>query len=181
MNGMRRIFVALKIPAKLRSEISRATLKYREGFPQVSWVKPESFHVTVVFLGSIDEPRLGRTRLLVRKVAENFRPFILALGRPRIFGGRVILFEMKSEEFSKLQDTFRALPGKFSKPHLTLARISGQIRTREGLLKGLAFFSGKSIPVESVEVMESKYGKKGRIYTTVYEAKFKGRHVSRPR
>jgi 2'-5' RNA ligase len=174
MNGMRRIFVAVKIPDKLRSEIK----SYAGNRPEVSWVKPENLHVTVSFLGNIDDSRLRRTRLLARKVAEKFQPFVLTLGRPRVFGGRVVLFEMKSHEFTRLQNKFRGLPGKFSKPHLTLGRVSGQVENKEELLRDLSKLTGEKFRVGSIAVMESTFGKSGRVYTTVYEAKFKGRHVS---
>src|SRR5258705_1799121 len=48
---MPRLFTALEIPADVRSAISSA----RGGLPGARWIDPENYHVTLRFIGDVDE------------------------------------------------------------------------------------------------------------------------------
>ncbi len=47
---MIRLFVALPIPAEIRSELSRLAC----GLPGARWVSPENYHLTLRFVGNVD-------------------------------------------------------------------------------------------------------------------------------
>jgi 2'-5' RNA ligase len=57
-----RLFVAFELPAAVRAAIGRRLDELRGGLPRARWVRPESMHLTLKFLGEVDEaevPGLG--------------------------------------------------------------------------------------------------------------------------
>lgn len=133
---MTRTFVALLIPdawiAYLR-DVARALQAKTSGF---SWVKPENVHLTVRFLGDLDDSGVARARESVRASAAGLSAPISRLGRlgafPRMDRPRVLWVGLSQGEreveavahqvnvglerdgFGPLDKPFRA--------HLTVAR-----------------------------------------------------------
>ncbi len=91
---MTRTFVALLIPdawiAYLR-DVARALQAKTSGF---SWVKPENIHLTVRFLGDLDDAGVTRVRESVRRSAGGLSAPMARLGRlgafPRMDRPRVL-------------------------------------------------------------------------------------------
>lgn len=54
-----RLFVALEIPETLRVALDRRLAARRGQLPEARWMKPESMHLTLSFLGEIDPQLLG--------------------------------------------------------------------------------------------------------------------------
>ena len=50
-----RTFIAIELDAKLQAELQKIQEKLKEVGADVRWVKPENIHVTMKFLGEIDE------------------------------------------------------------------------------------------------------------------------------
>jgi RNA 2',3'-cyclic 3'-phosphodiesterase len=57
-----RVFVALDIPEEIRSKMSRYLEGIREFAPDARWVKPESFHVTLKFIGEQKDDQVERMK-----------------------------------------------------------------------------------------------------------------------
>ena len=57
-----RIFIALDIPDDIRSRMSRYLEGVRGFAPDVRWVKPESFHVTLKFIGEQKDDQVERIK-----------------------------------------------------------------------------------------------------------------------
>jgi len=58
-----RIFIALDIDDAIRERIARFMEGVQEFAPDARWVKPESLHVTLKFIGEQPEPALEQIRL----------------------------------------------------------------------------------------------------------------------
>ena len=50
-----RLFVALPVPAAARREADRRSRQLRRRLPRARWVPPENLHLTLVFLGRVEE------------------------------------------------------------------------------------------------------------------------------
>lgn len=72
------------LPDELRARVHAAAADLRALGGAVSWVRAENLHVTLRFLGSVDERTLGRVREALDEAAAATGPFTLTLGG---FGG----------------------------------------------------------------------------------------------
>jgi 2'-5' RNA ligase len=79
-----RSFVAVLLPEALRARVDAAAAELRRLGGAVSWVRVENFHLTLRFLGSVDEATLGRVREALEDAAAGTAPFTVTLGG---FGG----------------------------------------------------------------------------------------------
>jgi RNA 2',3'-cyclic 3'-phosphodiesterase len=131
-----RVFVALDIDDGIRSRIARYLDGVRGFAPDARWVRPESLHVTLKFIGEKSEDEVETIRRALETiVAESIEirirgyGFFPGLQRPRVFWIGVeagpeltSLAAVVDEKLSAL-----AIPKEehvFS-PHLTLARGAG--------------------------------------------------------
>ena len=137
-----RLFVALDIDGDIRARIAEFRNQMRQLAPDVRWVGPEAFHVTLQFLG--ETKRLDEIQRALRQVKGS--PIQLAFRNagffptpksPRVFWvgieGDERLQELVSSIANALQPLgFKRDAGPF-KPHLTLARVgSGRPRPVPG-------------------------------------------------
>ena len=124
---MPRLFTALEIPA----ETGRSLAMLRGGLPGARWIDPEHYHLTLRFIGNIDD-------LLAREIAfmlGNVRrlSFELRLDGLTSFGGRrpraVVakaaptqqLYELQAEHERLMQRVGLEPEGRKYTPHVTLA------------------------------------------------------------
>jgi len=137
-----RVFVAVDIGDAMRREAQRVitalTMKL-EAFkepPKVVWVKPTALHVTIKFLGEIDEPGVERLQQqLAPPVA--LAPFDISwrgIGafpstrHPRalwlgVIDGATQLAAIEAEISKRLAGTAVPLDDRVLLPHLTLGRV----------------------------------------------------------
>jgi len=52
---LKRMFVALEMPQHTREEIAGSIVRAQSMFRGISWVKPDNMHLTLKFLGDVDE------------------------------------------------------------------------------------------------------------------------------
>ena len=50
-----RLFVGVEIPPEARQALSKHVAIHKPNLPPTKWVKQEAYHITVVFLGEVDE------------------------------------------------------------------------------------------------------------------------------
>jgi 2'-5' RNA ligase len=126
---MPRLFIGLEVPF----EVGQNLAFLRGGLPGARWVDPENYHITLRFLGDIDDRTAGEVELLLGTVRRHDVQIVLdgldAFGgdRPRSLFARV----KPSPELTELQaETERlarraGLPAESRKftPHITLARM----------------------------------------------------------
>lgn len=125
-----RLFTGLEIPADIGLALSR----YRGGLPGARWVEPENYHVTLRFIGDIDEGMArdvfsvlgeGRSRKAVGVSLDRLATF--GGDRPRALFARVEptpdLQDLQAEQEKLIRRV--GLPPEKRKftPHVTLARL----------------------------------------------------------
>ena len=86
-----RLFVAVEVPSDVRSAVADAVAPAREAAPRLRWVDPAKYHLTLVFLGAVDESLLGAVGDAVAAGCAGVEQFSLALdGRVGTFGRGVV-------------------------------------------------------------------------------------------
>jgi len=126
---MPRLFVGLEIPR----EVGQTLSLLRGGLPGARWIDPENYHITLRFIGDIDDRLAHDIALLLDGVKR--RSFAVRFGGLSAFGGRkpraiVVsvepiqpLVELQSELERLMQRLGLEPEGRKFTPHVTLARL----------------------------------------------------------
>jgi 2'-5' RNA ligase len=89
-----RAFIAIELPREIKDSLVQLQDKLKSSSADVKWVEPNNIHLTLKFLGEIEDERLGRINSILENIAENKIPFhasISSIGAfPRISSPRVI-------------------------------------------------------------------------------------------
>lgn len=139
-----RLFVAVPLDDVTRETATRVSdrLRVRLGSHahDFSWAKPDTFHLTLKFLGDVEPARLDDVSAAVREACAGVAPFDLIVGAlggfPRLEHPRVLWLglDLGDEPLRRLAQrvdealVLRNFPGE-TRPftaHLTLARAKGR-------------------------------------------------------
>lgn len=134
---MPRLFTGLEIPA----EISQTLSSLRGGLPGARWVDPDDYHLTLRFIGDIDGITANEIASTLFRV--NRKPFEVTLQGLSSFGGKkpraVVASVVPSKPLIELQAELERLmqrvgldpEGRKFTPHVTLARLRGDVSSRD--------------------------------------------------
>lgn len=137
-----RLFVALPVPAEVCAEIQNAVaaLPARARPDGLRWVKPDAWHLTLTFCGSVAPRHVGELQERLGRAARRTQPLNLAIGSAGRFGRQVIWAGVMgdSERLSRLAACTTAAARRTGidvsarpyRPHLTLARSDGRADLR---------------------------------------------------
>jgi len=185
-----RCFIAVELDegirrglAKLQSRLGRA-LGSNESM--IKWVRPQNIHLTLKFLGEVDDHFLPDICAAVSEAAQTFAPFDFEVGNCGCFGSagsaRVLWVGIAggNENLAALAQAvddnlgvldFPPERRKFS-AHLTLARIRNVKigRAVRAVVDDLAPFSLGSQNVTELTVFQSELSRSGPTYTALHHA-----------
>ncbi|HEX9056980.1 MAG TPA: RNA 2',3'-cyclic phosphodiesterase [Ktedonobacterales bacterium] len=185
---MTRTFVAIELGDQARAHLDREIARLRRVLPSVRWGVPDSMHLTLAFLGELDDERLAAVEEATEDAAHAIRPFSLRVTGLGAFGPtyapRVIWAGLAGDlpRLSQLQQALAAALAvrgfarderPFS-PHLTLARVRERLPIAEvGRLRSLIDDSphlrdpapDATIPVDHISVMKSELSRPAARYT----------------
>jgi RNA 2',3'-cyclic 3'-phosphodiesterase len=126
---MPRLFTALEIPPDIGTTLSML----RGGLPGARWIDPENYHLTLRFIGDVDDAMAREVAFLLGKVRRT--QFELQFKGLQSFGGRrpraVVataaatpqLRELQAEQERLMQRVGFEPEGRKYTPHVTLARL----------------------------------------------------------
>jgi len=75
-----RLFVAIALPADAAGELDRAVAPLRLAWPELRWTGRDAWHLTLAFLGEVDEELLGRLGDRLERAAARHGRLSLSLG-----------------------------------------------------------------------------------------------------
>ena len=178
-----RLFFAVKISDAVAAEVSAAMKAFPVRNPPWRWIPPENMHLTLKFLGEIDEGLLDGLREAGAAAASAAKPFRIVYGPfgafPNLARPRVIFFQATegARELAALASALEAGAERLGIPredrpfraHLTLARI------KEPLPRAMAerLASVPSLPpaatqgVDRFVLMRSNLARSGATYEEV--------------
>jgi 2'-5' RNA ligase len=197
---MIRAFLAVELSEDFRNQIARVQQDLKSHLARelpravhISWVRPASIHLTIKFLGDIDEQIIEPLREALAEVFKDQYAIPIPLERlgafPSLQAPRV-LWVGASERWEQGDEAKRlavlhrsvetccdslgfASDGRPLSPHLTLARIKsggrefGQALARSGVLDQP--LSLDFLAVESVALMKSELKPTGSVYTKLWD------------
>ncbi len=176
----RRLFIAINLPHNIKKRL----VDYKEKWDNldsryIHWVGENNLHITLVFIGYVDNDEMYEICNIVKEVAKKHEPFFINLERiilgppnktPRMFW----VEGEKSEELAKLQTDLEngiAVKDYMKKeirpyrPHINLARFKYQLV--QFLPKTIDEPFKYQVPVETIEVMQSNLKRSGAEYTVL--------------
>lgn len=134
-----RLFVGIPLAETVRSELDRVVARIKPDFASWQWSQPESWHITVQFLGTATADQYSRLIHQLRAIRSPAVP--LQLGKLDVFDQSGVFFAdvLIAPELVALQKTVTnaTAPCGFVAesrpyhPHITLARRKGGVRGRE--------------------------------------------------
>ncbi len=171
---MIRLFFGLELPHELRLRIGALA----GGIDGARWVAPEDLHVTLRFIGEVDEPAMED--IAAEAAAIRFQPFAVTLAGAGHFErrGRVSAVWLGVEPgtaLAALRDRIEAASvragqppeGRKFRPHVTVARFT---RARPGAVRGWlaanTLFRAYPFTVERFVLFSSTLGRSGSTYVT---------------
>ena len=126
---MPRIFTGLEVPERVAQSLSML----RGGLPGARWIDPENYHLTLRFIGDVDDQTAREVASLLGRVRR--QPFELRFDALSSFGGRrpraviatlaqtAALMELQAEHERLMQRVGLEPEGRKFTPHVTLARL----------------------------------------------------------
>lgn len=185
-----RLFVAVNLPAAERRAAYEATAPLRAARLPVKWVGQDSIHVTLRFLGEVEQERVAPIAEALAASVRPARPFGVALGGvgafPSMARPRVVWVDVEQHPALELlaNDVETALKAfdfepelRPFHPHLTLGRAERNARPAAFAgfeqLAATITYQGSTM-VESVDLMQSVLGPRGSTYTVVSRAALAG-------
>ncbi|MDI1448423.1 RNA 2',3'-cyclic phosphodiesterase [Polyangium sp. 6x1] len=180
--GTRRLFLAVDTGAECHARIIEAVSRARAHAPRARWVRTEGIHVTLVFLGEVDESLVPAVVAKAEGVAARHAPLTLRFEGAGCFGGRkprvlwigvggdVPALGLVQKELSEaLMEVGYVPEERLFSPHLTLAR-AGFGGTDAGLwaaARALAAESFGEVTVRELVLYESVLSAAGARYEAV--------------
>ncbi len=175
-----RTFVALPLPPEVRASIAELVGSSRQGSPALRWIRPEQAHLTLAFLGDLDDGAVAELRSSVRRVAREVAPFesdVRGVGAfPTPARGRTLWLgwgqgarqvrELHALLTAALAAAGWALERRPFRPHVTLARCRTPADLR-GTVAALERWRSASWTVTAIDVMASCLTADGAVHTRI--------------
>jgi len=159
-----RAFIAVEIDSQVVAKISAAITELKSRVPGVHWVAPTNIHLTLKFLGNVEEEQIDRIGAALEEQIHPFPRFTINakglgvfpdLRRPRILWVGLAGIELESL-VSRLESALEALDFAPEKrtftPHLTVGRWRQSDRAPKTLRQTLEDW--KDYPFGSTNVDE---------------------------
>lgn len=174
---MIRLFVALALPEGHRQQLARLC----HGVRDARWVSDKNFHLTLRFIGEVEEPRLPDIAGALGRV-ENTSFSLTLAGIGHFQNGRRIrslwagvepcdaLVQLQNRVDAALRVAGLPPDGRRFTPHVTLARLKNGAAQQVGpWIEANALFRADPFPVEHFVLFESYLSHTGAIYSPVSE------------
>lgn len=184
-----RTFIALELSNEVREELSRLQEELKKVDADIKWAKAENIHLTLKFLGNVEEAKIEEIKKLLDNISSREKPFETSLFKlgafPNLNYPRVIWVgidkgcseiekiaglvetELEKINFSREKRPFSA--------HLTLGRVkSGKNKAELKEKISSLQVQPKSCTINNITLFQSTLTPKGPIYTPLYAARFTG-------
>ena len=176
-----RVFISIEIPQEIKEKISLIQEQLKTIETPISWVRLDSIHLTLKFLGNITELQIPEIKNCMTTAANGIPPFDVKVKRGGVFPNlnypRVIWLglEDRTDSLFKLQKGIDSCLKKIDfepeergfTPHLTLGRVKS-LKGKNHLIRTIHIYKDievGEIYVDKIKLMRSQLNPSGAIYT----------------
>jgi 2'-5' RNA ligase len=183
-----RTFIAVDLDPAIRQRTVALQESLARSAAEVKWVEPENLHVTLLFLGEVEDRQVHEVCRAVTACCAEQEAFTLTVGgvgafpnlrRPRTLW---VGLGLGTQQMVSLHDALEEVLldlGCYRReergytPHVTLGRLRSD-RVDDDLIRALtknAAWQAGEMQVAEVQVMSSQMSPKGPLYTAMSRAK----------
>ena len=187
-----RTFIAIELPKEIKDSLSEVQDKLKTSGADVKWVSPNNIHLTLKFLGEIDDKKLDKIAQILEKITKDESTYPLRLSSigafPKINFPRVIWVGIDKGDI-ETKEIVNALEENIAKigipkedrpfsSHITLGRVKSSLN-RQGLVENLNSLTNYTeeekleFLVTKITLFKSTLTPKGPIYEALKEASLK--------
>jgi 2'-5' RNA ligase len=185
-----RTFIGIDVGEEIRDRLVSLQEQLAIFESEVKWVEPENLHLTLLFLGEVDQRETIDICRAAQKATQSMPAFVMSIEAvgcfPNIRRPRTLWVGVGkgSDEVCAVHDAIEAPlleMGNYRRetrgytPHVTLGRVKSD-RPNDELAKALQkhqIWSAGEVTVDDVCVMSSVLGPNGPTYTVLGRAKLK--------
>jgi 2'-5' RNA ligase len=185
-----RCFIAICLPDMLKRGLAEVQDSLKVPGIQVGWARPDGIHLTLKFLGEVEEKDISRISGALSRAVDGVAPFVGTLRGVGCFPGmstpRVVWIGIEEPEGilrrlqqnieKSMEDIGFPAENRSFKPHLTLGRVRSLIH-REALIRQIEKNKDPdlgSFEVREVHVMQSILKPEGAVHVTLASVVLKG-------
>jgi RNA 2',3'-cyclic 3'-phosphodiesterase len=166
-----RLFVAIGLPPEAASELDEVVAPLRPAWPELRWTGRDAWHLTLAFLGEVDEVVIARLAVRLERAARRHPSLSLSLSGAGAFPGagraRVLwtgiqgdrrglgLLAASAGAGAQRAGVQLANSGRGYQPHLTLARCRAPADVNS-LVETLAGFAGMPWMAKEIHLIHSR-------------------------
>lgn len=172
-----RVFIAVELPEEIKEELHKLVDFLKRSISDVKWVEKENFHITIRFIGEIEEDKVLRIGEILDNIGSKFSPFEVEIKGIGQFshvlwvgiehGSDALKNIAYAIEGSLLREGFQPADKLFS-PHITLGRVKKNIK-KFHIDKE---FGPHLFIVNSITLMQSQLFSTGPVYTPIKVVRF---------
>ncbi|TWT83179.1 2',5' RNA ligase family [Planctomycetes bacterium CA13] len=185
-----RSFIAIPLSPQVAHNATRLVEKLSHPNDGIRWVPSDNLHLTLKFLGDVDNTEVPKVCKIIRNITTDYPPFELDFagvgGLPNLDRPRVLcvhaadptgsLCEIVAKLETELADIgFKPEPRDY-RPHLTLGRTKGgSRRANSDVIERMKEFSQLrlgTMEVDTIELIASFLEKKGPSYQVMDTIEF---------
>lgn len=181
-----RAFIAIELPEEIRNILSRIQDELGQTRADVKWVKPKNIHLTLKFLGEIEQDLVKKIQAILEQIAQKNSSFSLRLSNlgafPKLQYARVVWFSISNDqpvlniakdlETELLKIDLPAESRTFSS-HITLGRVRSGLN-RKALVERIESLNKNfsspqpEFKVLSLTLFKSTLTPQGPIYESIF-------------
>jgi RNA 2',3'-cyclic 3'-phosphodiesterase len=177
-----RCFIAINLSDEIKKEIGFLIekLKEKNKSQDIKWVRPEGIHLTLHFLGYLDEGKIKQVEDIIQKSFSGIAPTEIELKNldafPNLKNPRVLFLSGQERSNNKFLNQLQIKIGqelekigieidkRLWQIHFTLARLNGPAPLQ---IANLCELQIKTFQVKSLELMKSKLQRDGASYSII--------------
>jgi len=183
-----RTFIAIELPQEIKNKLSGLQARLKQSGADVKWVEPKNIHLTLKFLGEIDEAKSVKVAGIIEDITRSSKQFQINLSSlgafPKIEFPRVIWVAIAkgNQETVALAKDLEEKIEKLGIPkedrpfssHITIGRVRSPLN-KDKLVKALKetenYFGGENIEfgVTKITLFKSTLGSSGPVYEALKE------------
>jgi 2'-5' RNA ligase len=174
-----RTFIAIDIPAKVKKAVSETIADIKKAnLVEGNFVKSEQLHLTLKFLGEVQEKDVEKVSLILEEISKTTKKFTVELKGLGHFNEKILW--IGSPENNEIVNLANGIDEKLSKLgfakeirpfaiHLTLCRIKN-LKNSKRFAEFIAKYKDKSFgkfAVSEIKLMKSTLSEEGPIYEVI--------------
>lgn len=180
-----RAFIAFELPSDIKVYLASVINAMSSRLKDVKWVDSDGLHITVKFLGEIEENKIELMKESLLHLENKYPPFTLTISHIDAFPNkkrpRVIVVHLKNgidimgNIFQDIENNLEKIgfekEMRSFKPHITLGRMRNPMPLIE---KMMPVIEQRSFKVDALILYKSTLTNKGAIYDPVWKIKLGG-------